>query len=239
MSINNNLSLFSNKLIQNVSKYSLEELKCIITNFKKNNNEIILNNIDEEMDRKKLECIILDIWKNNPIYNDSNEIIDCPICLNHVINSNYLILEQCNHILHSSCFFNYLFTNINEAKNINETKNKIKNTFKCPKCRKYITEQIETKYKNNSNENSDTEDEVIIDNEYDNNNILSDYNLIYNTIDIFNDNILHDYMTTMIPYFHQNIYNDDNLSQSNITIINSSSTVSSDSEFDDNLSDDE
>jgi len=183
ININN---IFKNKIKPNLINYSSDELKFIINNYFIINKKLLENTINlENMTRIELELEIIKLWKNYPISNNDFEIINCTICLNPITNSDNLLL-RCNHLLHSSCYFNYLFTNFIE---INNKTNKLTNFFRCPECRNYLTENIQT-YNENSNNQTELEtygfvnyeNIVILQNETNNYEYDSDLNLDINLI---------------------------------------------------------
>jgi hypothetical protein len=211
MNINNKNFLFDllkNKLKTNLSKYTFDQLKKIINDFIKNIEiyksiysidiieKININTFDnfDDCNKLKLENIINNLWEEFPIVNDSNEIIDCAICLSNV-NNNDNIVFQCNHILHSTCFLNYLFTNFksiqqktNNYNNDNMLNNKITNLFRCPNCRNYLTpfiKNINNDIQLNNNiqlNNEELNNEHEYDDEY-NNFILQEYTIYADTLD--------------------------------------------------------
>lgn len=189
-------------LIQNIFDKSLTEIK----------NKNILQINKEDLRKKILIDWINNLWKNFPLLNNDNEIIDCIICLNNLNNTNYMIFE-CEHITHSSCFINYLFSNLKNSYN-NDSNNEFDNNnliklFRCPNCRNYLTEMIKDSVSNintnitnnisinnidnvNYNSNDLFNNPHFIDDDYNmsetygdeyNNFILWEYNLINNSID--------------------------------------------------------
>ncbi len=147
-----NSFLLNNRSVLNLSNYTTDELKIIIGYCKEN---IILNDqlkqvsvtIDnfENKNKNELEIILTDLWNGFPLVDNQSNPIECSICFSYLTISDNLLM-QCNHQTHSSCFFNYLysnFTSINKNKtNILDSENKINNLFRCPKCRTYLTPYI-------------------------------------------------------------------------------------------------
>lgn len=182
----------------------------------------------ENVKKKFLINYIYELWKKIPIIDGCGEVIDCTICLNHITNQDHIYF-QCEHITHSTCFFNYLFTNINNnsSNDSNIHKNLIK-LFRCPNCRNCLTDTINeyTKEYDNGydNENDNRNYYLNIEQQYDdesNNFILQEYNLFSNNIGdqmlngflriSNNSNMFNNYMNFMTnPYVI--IDNQDNIS---------------------------
>lgn len=189
----------------NLSLDTMNFIKNIITD--NINIDINNNNIDKNALIDKLN----NLWSNFPLLDNNNEPIDCIICFNHLTNLDNLIFK-CSHLTHSSCFFNYLFSNLKNISSNTTINNNIENYFRCPKCRMYLTENIIANINTNANQNL-TQDNFInvinnIDNNYRNNNdddidefygdeynniILQEYNLITNSLNnlMLRDNHLH------------------------------------------------
>lgn len=165
-------NIFDNKTKPDVSNYNINELKWIIFNYNKSyckESNLEIENIEiknienieniEKMNKLELIKIINNLWFLHPIQNN----IECLFCLNIITNGDNLI-TNCGHLYHSTCFFNYLFNSFNHE--LNKSVN-ITNYFRCPKCRNYLSNQI-----NDSNNTNEYENENIIDNL--NNNITID-----------------------------------------------------------------
>lgn len=169
-------------LTKNNFKY-FEELKFIYPNLINTVKNIFDKNIElNEITEKNIINWFNCFWKNLPLINNENfEIIECPICLEYISNNNYTILH-CEHVIHTECYFNYLFTNF---KNNTEDYKKL---FRCPSCRKYLTTMIE----NSSQQNTLIDH---INNDFDENNEFNDfplieYNLLSNSInDLYLNNV--------------------------------------------------
>ena len=172
----NNNDIFTKRLKPNLNNYDKIQLINIINQYylsiNSNSDNILLSNL-ENKNNDELIKIIIDLWKNHPIQ-ESNEIIDCLFCLGPITNSDYMITE-CGHLYHSTCFINYLFNSFCSVNNLSISnslkKNKISNYFRCPKCRKNLTEQITS---NKFDINSDLHENIFIetDNLIDNSNII-------------------------------------------------------------------
>jgi hypothetical protein len=209
------LTYIYNHFIYNKTKY-LEKIKNTflysddITNIIENifnetcvniqKNNIIEIHKEEEIRKKILNNWFEELWKKIPLFNNNNEIIDCVICLNYITKNDYIIF-QCEHITHSTCFFNYLFSNLkNNSNNIFDddyNKNNLIKLFRCPNCRNFLTDLVkksfESNYVNNNIENNIVENNIVenniennIENEYGdefNNLILQEYNLVANSLD--------------------------------------------------------
>ncbi len=111
------MDLFSLRIKPDLSKFSdeqiFEQIKYKIPDFQ-----------PENIERNYLILKFDELWKNNPIDLDSV----CPICLDHITNSDFLI-TPCTHYFHSTCMLKLVYkTKIN---------NNIFN-FKCPSCRQII-----------------------------------------------------------------------------------------------------
>ena len=126
------IDIIKKRIKPNLRNYSITQLENLIIDY---DNELVLENINLNLNNKsrsELEKIIYDLWKGYIINDDENNVIDCSICLQPITNSDNIILE-CEHILHSSCLLNYIFSNIstleNNNSNINTNTNKINNTF--------------------------------------------------------------------------------------------------------------
>jgi len=162
--LNVNLNdILKNKIKPNLTNYSIDELKIMIFNYFQNSNpNDNLENI-ENKNKFELDEIIIKLWNNYPISNNNSDIINCVVCFNPITNSDNLLM-RCNHQIHSSCFFNYLFTNLT---NNNFNSNTLSNLFRCPECRNYLTEHINN-VKNQNNfepsENVNFENIILSDN---------------------------------------------------------------------------
>lgn len=219
------IEILKNKSKPYLSKYTLEQLKKIYFNFIENklmfksdivhniieNNhekiKEIINIHDEKTQLKLFVANINDLWENFPVFNNSNEIIDCVICLNNITNSNNITF-QCNHITHSTCFLDYLFSNLkNIFYNMNtfNSNEKITKLFRCPQCRNYLTKSIENSLIANNdlnifdsnidifNEDINLNENIQIEQEYLNEDILlQEYNLLANSLD---DTILNNFIS--------------------------------------------
>ena len=182
------INIIKQKIKPSLINYSTTQLECLIKEY---DNEIVLKKINlniKNKQRNELEKIIYDLWRENIITDDENSIIDCSICLQPIINSDNIILE-CEHILHSSCLINYIFSNITSTiidYNLSHYTNrdKINNTFKCPKCRNYLTKFVEEKIHNEKIKNEEIFNGEILNNS---NSLTSNYNYL---IENNNDNDL-------------------------------------------------
>jgi len=163
----NIINIFNNKIKPDISKYNIDELIWIITNYnilynKESNSEEL-----EKLNKTDLINIIYNLWNIQPIEND----IECSFCLNVITNGDNL-MTNCEHMYHSTCFFNYLFNSCkSKLTDINNTNN-ISNYFRCPKCRNYLSNQInDTDIETNNNqENNLINNQIIINGNYFNNN---------------------------------------------------------------------
>lgn len=179
---------------------------------KKNQNLMFLNESDD-VKKKFLINYIYDVWKKIPIIDGSGDVVDCMICLTHATNNDHICF-QCEHITHSTCFFNYLFTNLKN--NTNHSYNNYKNLlklFRCPNCRNCLTSTIGDEYMkefenggddNNDDDNDDQNWDEEVENEEDENEDenededLDDWDDNYSNIeqqygDEFNNFIFHEY----------------------------------------------
>lgn len=157
-------NIIKKRIKPDLTVFSTSELEKIIKEYNNYyNDDIFEKKINNSRD--ELEKIIYDLWRNYKIVDDNNNVIDCSICLQPIINSDNLTLN-CNHILHSSCLLNYIYTNISSNCISN-------NIFRCPKCRKYLTNLIDEK-KNNGY--FDIENNVNYNNNNNNTNINIDNN---------------------------------------------------------------
>ena len=153
-------NILESKTKPNLDSYTLDELHQIIEETKINLMESGKYNDFEKLldikDKTRADIVELlyNLWLDYPLYDNMMNEIECVICLGIITNQDNMILK-CSHYLHSSCYMNYLFTNITKIeKNTYHGDNtfvKIKNLFRCPKCRDYLTNLI-----TNSNETYDT-----------------------------------------------------------------------------------
>jgi len=162
---------------------------------------LILENEVEYLKKKILINYLNGLWKKIPIIDEFGEITECVICLNHITNCDNICF-QCEHKTHSTCFFNYLFTNLKNIYNNSNNSNNYDNSndstihhnliklFRCPNCRNYLTDTIceyINEYTNeNTNENLNMNLNVNIEQQYGdefNNFILQEYNLSANNND--------------------------------------------------------
>jgi hypothetical protein len=209
--------LLESRLKPDLNKFSYEELYQMCIDFN-NDNEYYLsqskytsntinlinsicqkmdiienNNENNEKNLKKIIDWICDLWKKLPLLNNNFEVIDCGICLGFITNCDYICF-QCEHLTHSSCFLNYLFSNIK-----NDT-NKLLNLFRCPNCRNYLTSNIQTcahEFNNGENEND-------IDNyDYNNSNNNENYNIITQQYDL-TENSIDNYLNNNLNILFQN-----------------------------------
>ena len=178
----------------------------IIENIFSNSKTINLIKIEQDAIKKKILIDwIDDLWKKLPLLDNNNDIVDCVICLNHITNDDYITFK-CNHITHTTCFLNYLFSNLKNKPNIDT---KIEKLFRCPNCRNFLTDIVKKSFEqnelinsieyngyefnneinnnndnNNNNNNNNNNDNVeqMYGDEY-NNFILQQYNLVANTLD--------------------------------------------------------
>lgn len=153
-------NILESKIKPNLDSYTLDELHQIVEETKINLMESGKYNDFEKLldikDKTRADIVELlyNLWLDYPLYDNMMNEIECVICLGIITNQDNMILK-CSHYLHSSCYMNYLFTNITKIeKNTyydNNTFVKIKNLFRCPKCRDYLTNLIA-----NSNETYNT-----------------------------------------------------------------------------------
>ncbi len=177
------MEIFQSKIRPDLSKFSDQELQDIL--IKKNGSE---SEIDiKNMSRNQLTDKIIEIWSNEPIGDD----IVCPICLDTVLNNNYLS-TNCSHYFHSTCIFKYIL-NKQSIKNFKQSKE-----IKCPQCRGIIFNN-----KNQTNQDStNTLDQINIQNNQDNND-NNDNNSNYSDDDDEDENIYEHYE----QYGHLNLHN--------------------------------
>lgn len=180
------IKLLNFKTKPDFSQHGLEQIKQMYLDFEKNKFEYLkeisnaqaetiffLNNllnctnkINDFENKKNIVSWFENFWNNLPILNNSDGKVSlciCCICLEPLTNVNCTILN-CSHTIHTDCFANYLFANLNALNNsnnlnnlneINYTQNLTK-LFKCPNCRKYITQTIEdASNQNEQNEQND------------------------------------------------------------------------------------
>lgn len=190
-----NKNNFSNKLFleKEYSEKTIDILNSICYDFESVENQkiqnlILTNELAYEYEKKKILIDYLcGLWKKIPIIDGYGEITDCMICLNHITNHDNICF-QCEHKTHSTCFFNYLFTNLKNNSDNYTIHNLIK-LFKCPNCRNGLTDTINeyiNEYTNenvniNMNENLNLNIEEQYGDEF-NNFILQEYNLFADNI---------------------------------------------------------
>lgn len=174
------IQIFNNKIKPNFENMDIKELKNLY--------KLKTKNICKINDKTLLINELINFWKNNPLHED----IDCAICMELVTNGDHMITE-CNHYYHSSCYFKYINSNINNYIDNKDT-NSIKSIFKCPKCRNNLIENNLDNIENN-NENEDEDEEIDI------NNNLTNINGIWT----FNSNNLFNHQPIMINNFSYNI----------------------------------
>lgn len=229
-----NINNLNNKLFleKKYSKKTIDIINLICYNIDSVENEkiqnLVFSNEPEYVKKKILINYLLELWKKIPIIDGCGEIIDCMICLNYITNYDHIYF-QCEHIIHSTCFFNYLFTNLKNNNNNAINKNLIK-LFRCPNCRNSLTDTINeyTKEYENLNENqinnenqNDNENQIDNENENDeyyssiehqygdefNNFIIHEYNLFANNI---GNQIMNNFfrISDNLNNYHPNIYDD-------------------------------
>lgn len=199
--------LIDKKIKPDLSKYNELQLENIYSDFTENKNnylkkinisidaQIVIQNICNEIKiMVDIQQTVNELWKKFPLLNNEGEIVECMICLNYITNSDNIIFE-CEHITHSSCFLNYLFSNL---KNMESNDANLLKLFRCPKCRSCVTEKIKKTLNsadverqnivndNNNNQDEDENEQYMINQGYGdeyNNFIFQEYNLIENSID--------------------------------------------------------
>lgn len=228
-----NKNNLNNKLFleKEYSKKTIDIINSICYNIDSVESEkiqnLVFSNQLDDVKKKILINYIFELWKKLPIIDGYGEIIDCMICLNYITNNDHIYF-QCEHIIHSTCFFNYLFTNLKNNSN-NSYKNLIK-LFRCPNCRNSLTETIneyakEYEYENqNENENVNENDDYYsnIENQYVdefNNFILQEYNLFADNID---DQIIDNFfrISNNSNNYHPYLINNSNIFDNLTTIPN-------------------
>jgi len=236
--------LLENKTKPDLSNYSYEELYKMCINFDEDKkkylpllnysldtvnllNEIFINNKFTDINLTNIKTIndkIYDLWKKIPLLSLNGDLSNCVICLD-VITNNNLIIFKCEHMTHSSCFFDYLFSNLKK-----NSKDFIK-LLKCPNCRNYLTDEIlkysneydsDTNFNDNDNDNIEflfNENNVQVEEQYgdeSNNFILREYNLIENTI---NNYLVNNLFRTYNVNQNDNITNNFNNIISNVIVV--------------------
>lgn len=193
--LNNEKESLLNKIKNTFPSNTLKIIENIFTNSK----TIDLIEIETDAIKKKILIDwIDDLWKKLPLLDNNNDIVDCVICLNHITKDNYSTFK-CNHITHTTCFLNYLFSNLKNKPNIDT---KIEKLFRCPNCRNFLTDIVKKSFEQNelinnienneyefnneinqiNNNNNNDNVEQRYGDEY-NNFILQEYNLVANTLD--------------------------------------------------------
>jgi hypothetical protein len=156
------IDLINSKSKPNLNNFSFDQLVNIVVEYNKEHDDIFSNGKDsteknqinlndiKNKTRCQIEKIIIDIWKDYEIRDCVNNKIECSICFEPITNSNGINLK-CFHQMHSSCLLDYIFSNfitIATGSNLETSMDKsirIKNLFRCPKCRKYLTLLVEDK----------------------------------------------------------------------------------------------
>lgn len=137
---------------------------CIDVPTSNEKNDKLMNkiyNIDGENEKKKIIVdFIVDLWKKFPLVDESGDVVECGICLNYITNIDNMSL-RCGHKIHSSCFVNYLFTNLKNTRN-SSSNNDLIFLFRCPNCRINLTDTID-EYSNNINNIDNGDDEITAD----------------------------------------------------------------------------
>ena len=249
MKLNNNKENSFNEIKNILSQNTLSILENIF------NNVVIvdINKIETENKKKILIDWIEDFWTKLPLLYDVGDIVECGICLNYINKNDYTIFK-CNHIIHTTCFLNYLLSNLKNNSYIDESGG-VEKLFRCPNCRIFLTDMAKKSFEQNEYVNEvETNDEYIIDNNYNNidqiydneygdehnNLILQEYNLIANLLD--NNTINNIFRMSNNIGFGSNVridYNERNITQatslsSSEFSISSSSSSSSSSDSDEN-----
>ena len=147
---------------------------------------LIFSNEHEFVKKKILINCLNDLWKKIPIIDECGEKIDCVICLNYITNCDNISF-LCEHRTHSTCFFNYLFTNLkNNSDDCDDSTNDdLIKLFRCPNCRNGLTDTIIEHINEYTNENMNDNLNLNFEQQYEdelNNFILQEY-------DLFSDNI--------------------------------------------------
>lgn len=219
---NNNilLKLLKCELKPNLSHYTLDQLTNIYIelNDKKNSwldkiqnilpentlnvvknifNDIKIINPNEKTESENKKILINwidDFWTKLPLLDDVGDIVECVICLNY-INKNDCTTFKCNHMTHTTCFLNYLFSNLKNNSYVDEEKTE--KLFRCPNCRIFLTDMVKKSFEQNDTANNltneyDADDEYIVDNnDNDNdNNIEQEYGDEYNNLILQEYNLL-------------------------------------------------
>lgn len=245
--IDNNYNWTETEILKMYSAKTFDIINSICNDVKtyySKNNEFMdqIYNVDEETEKKKIIInFIMDLWKKLPLIDESGDVIECGICLNYITNIDNMTLK-CGHKIHSSCFINYLFTNLKNTYNSNYDLTKL---LKCPNCRIYLTNTIDN-YTNQITNNTNDEENEIINNinvnynqEYRNINHIdfftNNYNLITNSITnrmvnnlFMSFNPIND-SNVFVDYNNDNIFNYDDTNSDNSFSINSDSDSDSDS----------
>jgi len=214
------LKLLKYKIKPNLSHYALDQLTNIYielndkkdtwldkiqnilpentTNYVKNifndiKNVNLNRKTETETENKKiLTNWINDLWTKLPLLDHTNNIVECVICLN-CINNNDCTIFKCNHMTHTTCFLNYLFSNLKNNSHIDTDVEKL---FRCPNCRIFLTDMVKKSFGHNELTNEltnvstneyEADNESVPENNYYgdeyNNLILQEYNLVANTLD--------------------------------------------------------
>ena len=206
---------------------------------------INLNRKTETENKKILINWIDDLWTKLPLLDDTNNIVECVICLNYINNNDFMIFK-CNHITHTTCFLNYLFSNLKNNSHIDADVEKL---FRCPNCRIFLTDMVKKSFGQNELGNEyEADNEYVLENNYYgdeyNNLILQEYNLVANMLDNHTlNNVFR--MSNNIGFGSNAIiyHNDRNITQlsSSLSLSSSSSlsSLSSLSNFDYSINSDE
>lgn len=230
------INLYNNKenTFDKIKNILSQNILSILENIFCDNLEIInLNEIKTENKKKILIDWFDDFWTKLPLLDDVGDIVECGICLNY-INKNDYTTFKCNHMTHTTCFLNYLFSNL---KNNSYIDGGIEKLFRCPNCRIFLTNIIKNSFEQNEttneyNDETTNEYDTEIINEYDNqygdeynNLILQEYNLLANLLD---NNILDNVFrmsnnngfssNVRIDYNERNIIRTTSLSSSDFSI---------------------
>lgn len=235
--LNNNKDNTFNVIKNILSQNTFNIVENIFNNVEAINVNNTKTNTDTDTQNKKK--ILIDwfdnFWTKLPLLDNVGDIVECVICLNY-INKNDCTTFKCNHMTHTTCFLNYLFSNLKNNSYIDGDKG-VEKIFRCPNCRFFLTDTIKKSFEQNKNTNEyEVNNEYILNNNYNNiepeygdeynNLILQEYNLVANLLD---NNMLNNvFRMSNNVGFNSNVIINYNDERNRTQLLSSSSLSSSD-----------